>query len=163
MARRPRTNDAKKAAMLRARAATQKRGCCDEWEGPFDGRGYPRFRYAGRDRPVARVLWELVRGPIPAGYHLDHVLRNISADACTLRCISLFHLEPVPAAVNILRGRGASAINARKTHCDRGHPFTADNTNLKWNGGRECRECKRQSDRACYDRRFEREHFGWAV
>lgn len=32
--------------------------------------------------------------------------------------------------------------NARKTHCKRGHPFSADNTYLRPEGGRRCRRCK---------------------
>jgi hypothetical protein len=45
--------------------------------------------------------------------------------------------------VNVLRGVGAAAKNARKTHCKRGHPF--DEANTYWFGPerrhRMCRTC----------------------
>jgi hypothetical protein len=32
---------------------------------------------------------------------------------------------------------------ANRTHCERGHEFTSENTRLRTNGGRECLTCKR--------------------
>lgn len=40
--------------------------------------------------------------------------------------------------------------NIRKTHCKRGHEFTRDNTYVRPNGGRLCRECKRSYDHYRY-------------
>lgn len=55
-------------------------------------------------------------------------------------------IGPVTCRVNILRGDGVAAINARKTACKRGHEFTPENTYM--NGGRRvCRTCKRQRER----------------
>lgn len=85
-----------------------------------------------------RFAYELLIGPIPKGLTLDHLCRN------TL-CVNPKHSEPVTRRVNTLRGNGALALNARKTHCNKGHPF--DNTNTyaqKRRGkviGRGCREC----------------------
>lgn len=48
---------------------------------------------------------------------------------------------------NILRGVGASACNAAKTHCSNGHPFDEENTGFGKRGNRVCRECARQRNR----------------
>jgi Recombination endonuclease VII len=40
--------------------------------------------------------------------------------------------------------RGATLINATKTHCAHGHPYTPENTYLRKDAkGRMCRECRR--------------------
>lgn len=36
-----------------------------------------------------------------------------------------------------------SARNAVKTHCPQGHPYDAENTSVRPNGNRHCRECDR--------------------
>jgi hypothetical protein len=59
------------------------------------------------------------------------------------------HLEVVTGAVNNARSNSPSAVNARKTHCNRGHEFTSENT--YWASPkkphlrrtRRCRECQR--------------------
>ncbi len=60
----------------------------------------------------------------------------------TKLCINPEHLEAVTQKENILRGIGAPAVNARKTHCPRGHPFDGDNLYVKPNGDRQCRICR---------------------
>jgi len=52
------------------------------------------------------------------------------------------HLEAVTQRENILLGVGASARNAAKTHCPRGHAYTTDNIYVTKRGGRECRACR---------------------
>lgn len=79
----------------------------------------------------------LERGSIPKGLTLDHLCRNRA-------CVNPVHLEPVTNRVNILRGIGITAQNARKTHCKHGHPFTVENTIYKHGGGwRICKICNR--------------------
>ena len=74
-------------------------------------------------------------GPIPDGLVLDHLCRNRA-------CINPDHLEPVTIKENVLRGEGPSAINARKTHCHKGHEYTPQNTIIvKQTGARACRTC----------------------
>ena len=48
-------------------------------------------------RAAHRVAWELIRGPIPEGLVLDHLCR-------TSACVNPDHLEPVPQAINMIRG-----------------------------------------------------------
>lgn len=120
---------------------------CIEWTGANNGAGYGMFFTewvpGGSDKRVLAHRWayEYHIGPIPEGLSLDHLCRNRA-------CVNVFHLEPVTHQENVLRGTGASAIHAKKTHCDSGHPFSGDNLILRSNGRwRDCRECKRQKDR----------------
>lgn len=51
---------------------------------------------------------------------------------------------PLTHRVNILRGVGTGAHNARKTQCVNGHPFDDTNTMRRGDGGhRRCRICWR--------------------
>lgn len=77
---------------------------------------------------------EKLIGPIPAGLVHDHLCRHRN-------CFDPWHLEPVTNRENILRGTGASARCARKTHCPRGHPYEGENLILRPNGFRRCRTC----------------------
>ncbi len=65
-------------------------------------------------------------------------------------CVNPDHLEPVSLVENVRRGNAPSAINARRTHCKRGHEFTSENTSVSPGGRRTCRACKRAHDRAAY-------------
>lgn len=104
--------------------------------------GYGRFGVrAGLDFwpvvPAHRASYVLLHGPIPCGLVLDHLCRNRG-------CVNPDHLEPVTHQINILRGNGAPARHATKTHCIHGHPFDEANTYIKANGGRDCRTCNRE-------------------
>lgn len=62
------------------------------------------------------------------------------------------HLEPATHRENSRRGNGVSGRNARKTHCDDGHPF--DEANTYWlRGARSCRACNRRAVAARKTRR----------
>lgn len=106
---------------------------CWEWSGYHAKTGYGTMAFGGKPEYVHRVSWEVFRGPIPIGLQIDHLCRNRS-------CFNPDHLEPVPQAENIRRGEGVSGINARKTHCQKGHEFTPENTYLS-RGFRSCRTC----------------------
>ena len=109
---------------------------CWNWKGGFfSGKPYGQFS-AVRNWRAHRFAYAALRGPIPDGMVLDHLCRNPA-------CVNPSHLEPVTDAVNILRGEGAHAKNARKTHCHRGHEFTPENTRMTAGGGRYCLACKR--------------------
>lgn len=121
---------------------------CIEWIAGTNGVGYGSFRRQGNQKVYAhRWSYEHHVGPIPKGLHLDHLCRN------TL-CVNPAHLEVVTLAENVRRGFSSPAINARKTHCIKSHPFSAENTYIHpSDGSRHCRECARERDRARVRRR----------
>ena len=62
---------------------------------------------------------------------------------CRVRnCVRPSHLEQVTGRENVLRSHGPAAINARKTHCHKGHEFTPENTYVWSNGSRTHRMCR---------------------
>ena len=109
-------------------------GDCWEWTAAKTTWGYGYFYFEGRPRQAHRVGYMLTVGPIPDGLELDHLCRNRA-------CVRPDHLEPVTGRVNLLRGEGASAVNAVKTHCVNGHRFTDENT-YAWRGTRNCKTCR---------------------
>jgi hypothetical protein len=86
-----------------------------------------------------RVSWEMHRQPIPAGLHIDHVCRVTA-------CVNPAHLDVVTAHENADRGYARNVNASRqlsKTHCLRGHEYTAENTRYSPAGTRSCRSCAR--------------------
>lgn len=121
---------------------------CLTWTGSKTTAGYGHVRISGTNHYVHRLVYEAHHGPIPKRLDgdravLDHRCRNRA-------CANIDHLELVTNRENILRGdikRAAPKVpgprkpRALKTHCKRGHAFTAENTYLKPDGRRECRAC----------------------
>lgn len=113
-------------------------GECIVWTGAKQN-GYGTLHPPeGRSQRAHRLVWEEFVEPIPDGLVLDHLCGNKA-------CVNPDHLEPVTQGQNVLRGKSFAAVNARKTHCLRGHPFDDVNT-YEWNGGRICRACRRAPD-----------------
>lgn len=136
------------------RIARQPDGCWN-WTAAIDPTGYGRFWLDGRMQYAHRVVYELFVEPIPEGLTLDHLCRNHA-------CVNPAHLEPVTLGENVLRGVGISAVNARKTHCIRGHEFTDENTARNRNGTRRCVACSVERGRENYERHKARRQQRWA-
>lgn len=121
---------------------------CHEWVAGRGAHGYGVFWHSGRQHLAHRVSWELERGPIPTGLHIDHLCRNRG-------CVNPDHLEPVTPRENILRSPIAPpALNQHKTHCSKGHELTPENLDayaLK-TGRRACKECMRRRCREWHHR-----------
>jgi len=114
---------------------------CWLWQGGRNPDGYGIYRRTGSNQQLAH-RWSYLTfvGPIPSE-SLDHLCR-------VRHCINPAHLEPCTLAENSMRGNGPPAINARKTHCAKGHEYTPENTAYrtgKANGHRICRICQRAS------------------
>lgn len=90
-------------------------GGCWEWAGVLTPKGYPRM-HDKRGISAHRYSYVLHTGHDPLGLDIDHLCRN-------RRCVNPQHLEAVTARVNILRGTCPAAVNARRTHCKRGHEY----------------------------------------
>ena len=117
---------------------------CWPWVGAFDSHGYGHFRIGGRRRTGAhRFSYQLLVGPIPSRFQIDHLCRNPA-------CVNPAHLEAVTRRVNAARGVGFVATNMRKTHCKNGHEFTPENTYWRvheMGEARGCRACTREAQR----------------
>jgi hypothetical protein len=116
-----------------------KTSSCWLWRGRADRWGYGRFTLPRvfslpREGCAHRWAYEAERGAIPSGLVLDHLCRNPA-------CVRPDHLEPVTIRENNRRSRSPSALNALKTHCTHGHPFTSRNTYRPRPGHRQCRTC----------------------
>ena len=124
------------------RIAVNPRTRCWEWLGYTVGGGYPRTTHQGHKELTHRVLYAWAVGPVPRQQkgsntlNLDHVVCNNPS------CCNPAHVELVPARSNTLRGNGPTAINARKTHCIRGHLLPTVSTRRNRNE-RVCNECRR--------------------
>lgn len=112
---------------------------CWVWSGNVtDGYGRVATQFCGIRYYIRahRLAYELLVGSIPTGKVLDHLCRN-------RRCVNPKHLEPVTSKVNVLRGEGVTATNAKKTICHLGHPLSGQNLASRLFGWRGCRICKR--------------------
>ncbi len=119
---------------------------CWEWQGEILANGYGRI-YDHQKRHLAH-RWSYIHhvGPIPDDLVIDHECNNP-------RCVNPDHLRPMTQQENVLRSEtDLAAINARKTHCIRGHEFDSANTYMQ-SGTRQCRKCKALRER---ERRMKR-------
>ncbi len=116
-------------------------GPCWLWTAGKTGMGYGVFWDGERMVLAHRFARELLGDPIPSDLQTDHLCRNRA-------CVNgLRHTEPVTQRENLLRGVGASALNAAKTHCAHGHEFIGENLRVKPDGRRVCRQCHRDEEK----------------
>lgn len=115
-------------------------GECWRWTASRNQTGYGTFKLGPKTMTAHVVAYEWMVGPVGDGLDLDHLCRNRA-------CVNPSHLEPVSHRVNVLRGQSFAAINARKTHCPRGHAYSPENTRIERCGGRRCRTCERAKKR----------------
>lgn len=117
---------------------------CAVWPG-HTVNGYGVTSFHGENCYVHRLLYEHFVGPIPEGLVLDHIVCDNPP------CANFAHLRVCTDGENTLRSNNPIAANARKTHCNRGHPYSGDNLLLRANGDRKCRTCqvqRREAERA---------------
>lgn len=89
---------------------------------------------------IHRVMCEAFYGPCPPGHEVRH-LNGIKTDN------RIENLRWGTGSENIRDTiRHGTHIYASRTHCDRGHEYTPENTRLDKgaNGARRCRACGRQ-------------------
>lgn len=117
---------------------------CWLWLGELRRNGYGTLLIKEDDKwrhkLAHRLSYEWHVGTIPPSFVIDHKCR-------TRCCVNPDHLRLVSCRENLLLGETLAAANAAKTHCCRGHEFSAENIFWKKNGARRCRECGRQDVR----------------
>ena len=117
---------------------------CWLWTGRLTRADYGVFSVPGEGTFwVHRLAYEWFVGPIPEGFHIDHVYAN----GCRHHnCVNwVDHLEPVTPAENVRRSRRELV-----TECAQGHPYTPENSYIRPKAPthRHCRECGRIATRA---------------
>lgn len=119
---------------------------CWIWTGAVNcERGYGYFIYEGKPRLAHRASWSIHNGPIPDGANVLH--------RCDIpSCVNPNHLFLGTLSDNMkdcsVKGR---TEKQQRTHCPRGHEYTASNTTWNHDGKhRECRECKNARNRLNY-------------
>lgn len=118
---------------------------CWLWRGKVNPDGYVSFRVDGITVVAHRWFYEQLNGKVNQFLELDHL--------CRIRhCMNPKHLEVVSSQENALRSSGFPAINAAKTHCPKGHEYTADNLYV-YNGSRQCKTCTKARSLAAHYRK----------
>lgn len=132
---------------------------CWIWMGEIGKRkneGYGKFSLHQVRHVAHRLVYELVKGPIPDGLYPDHL--------CRVRCcVNPDHIELVTNRENILRGVGMGARHAKRTHCSKGHEFTPENTIDRYDcpNARRCRICSNAIHLKKYHRTKKLVRDGW--
>lgn len=143
-------NDPRIPAHFWAKITISDQGCW-KWGGSIMGIGYSRLYVEGERLLGHRYFYEMFKGQIPAGLHVDHACHNRDAE-CNLKgdcphrsCVNPDHLDAVTPGENILRStHTTSNKNAAKEFCVNGHPYDEGNTRVTKTGAgqkRECRKC----------------------
>jgi len=119
---------------------------CWLWTGHIIGphSPYGQFWHEGRNRPAAKVAWELANDEsFPEGKHACHHCDNP-------RCVNPAHIFPGTNQENMLDASRKGRLpkqRKRRTHCKRGHAYDEANTYYAKDGSQQCRTCKRRRDR----------------
>lgn len=124
-------------------ARVEKTANCWLWIAGKAG-DYGHLMKYNHSRLAHRISYEMAYGPIP-----DHlwVLHTCDNPAC-VRPDHLYLGGPKENMRDVIArtpGRCIPAMNAHKTHCVHGHPFTLENTRIRRGNQRECLTCYRQA------------------
>lgn len=121
---------------------------CWLWTGGCTQYGYGRIYPERAAVQVHRFVYELLVGPIPAGYEVDHTCHNFDAtckggNTCLhRRCVNPAHLEAVTKRENMHRQPRIRRL-MEQTHCVHGHAYLPHNLYVSpKDGGRQCRICR---------------------
>ena len=120
------------AAKIRVDPATG----CWLWTGAIAKDGYGTCNWPPVKRGTSwrahRLVWTLLKGPIPPGMPLDHRCH-------VLACVFPGHLQIATIAENNARRRSNGRQNTDR--CRNGHPWVEANIYTKPSGVRGCRRC----------------------
>ncbi len=109
---------------------------CWEWLGSKNDKGYGGFLYLGKVCRAHRVSLVLTGAALLPGLEAHHKCRNRA-------CVNPAHIEQVTHTENVLDSGSPGGLNAKKTHCPRGHPYSGSNVlRFPSDNGRRCKECR---------------------
>lgn len=91
-------------------ARFDRSGECWNWQGALNSQGRGNLRFGGRWIQAHRLVWQLLRGPVPAGLQVNHTCDNG-------RCGRLDHLWLGTQAENM-----ADAARKGRMHGNRPAP-----------------------------------------
>lgn len=123
---------------------------CWNWKGNKSKSGYGRIRYLGKKVLVHRLMFAWITGKSLSkvvsrnNLIIDHICNN----KC---CCNPDHLRLTTHKINMLRGNGPSARQARQTHCKRGHLLPTKKNKF---GRRHCQICNTIWARENYRKKY---------
>lgn len=113
-------------------------GQCWLWTAGKFGRNqeYGCFYLQGGRKAIPAHVWSYqnIIGPTTEGLVLDHL-------CMVTLCVNPLHLEEVTHQINILRGKGVAAMEARQVVCKNGHSLA--DAHILPSGSRDCRICRK--------------------
>jgi HNH endonuclease len=110
---------------------------CWVWTGTRLRSGYGVIHWEGKNWKAHRLIWTLLKGPIPEGMCCLHHCDNppcVNVEKCLFLGTDKDNHQDKAA-----KGRH---WQQKKTHCPKGHPYTPENTYIPPSGGRKCRICR---------------------
>lgn len=116
-------------------ARTKPENDCQIWQGGVSKNNYPQAKIERRTTLVHNYIYRnFNEQEIPEGM-------LVIASCGNKKCLAPQHLVLKNRKEHILTTDSVWAINARKTHCPKGHEYTEDNTFIMSSGARACIQC----------------------
>jgi hypothetical protein len=109
---------------------------CIEWKGARSAAGYAVKRHEGKVQYVHRLIFQSAWGIVlKPDQKVRHTCDNPG-------CVNPMHMQLGTQKDNMQDASQRKRLfNQRKTHCINGHEFTSENTYLRAEGGRKCKQC----------------------
>jgi hypothetical protein len=112
---------------------------CWEWTG-HTNKGYGIISIRCKNYTAHRLIYQHYRGPVSDDMDLHHECENRI-------CVNPDHLTPKTRRDHLMgHDNCIPAIESRKTHCSKGHPYSGRNLAYRKSGVRRCLTCERIRD-----------------